>query len=170
MATMQTTPSDESPDYVQLPFENESPILSAVSSQKGWGGRAFNRFPESISRRRPMVQEGLVPGSESVTILLNQRRRHRRIPEPRMLFHARWSSLRDISPCSFESSVETLPAGVAKFRRRWWRSVNNYRLRMRAPSQRDGQQQSGKCNPFLHIVPRLLICGVPSTFGPALPH
>lgn len=108
-----------------------------------------------------MMQERFVTSPEAVAIFLNQRRWHRRIPEPRMLLHTRRLTLRDIASCSFESSVETLPARVAKFRRRRWRRINNHRLRMRAPSQRDGQQQSSKCKPFLHIVPRLLICGVP---------
>jgi len=60
-----------------------------------------------------MVQEGLIPGSKSVAIFLDQRRWHRGIPEPWMLFHARWLSLGDVPSCSFEPCVKSLPSRVA---------------------------------------------------------
>jgi hypothetical protein len=77
-----------------------------------------------------MMEECLVPSPEAVAILLDQRRWHRRIPEPRMLFHAWRPSLGDIPPRSFESSVKALPTGIAKLRRWRRRCINNHRLRM----------------------------------------
>jgi hypothetical protein len=68
-------------------------------------------------------------------IFLNQRRWHRRIPEPRMLFQARRFSLGNIAPGRFESSVVSLSRRVAKCRR--GRSIN-HGLRMRTSSQRHG--------------------------------
>jgi hypothetical protein len=103
-----------------------------------------------------MMQEGLVPSPETVAILFNQRRWHWRIPEPRMLLDTRPPSLGDIPPRSFESRVKALPASIAKLWRRRRRCINNHRPRMRASGQRYGQQQSSKCNPFLHIVPSLV--------------
>jgi len=96
-----------------------------------------------------MMQERIVPSPESMPIFLNQRRRHRRIPEPRMLFQARRFSLGYIAPGSFESSAISLSRRIVKCRR--GRSVN-HGLRMRASSQCHGQQQSSKCDQLLHFI------------------
>lgn len=83
------------------------------------------------------MQERIIPGPEPVPIFFHQRWRHRRIPEPRMLLHARRFSLGNIAPRRFESSVISLSRRIAECRR--WRSVNNYRLRMRTSRQHHGQ-------------------------------
>jgi hypothetical protein len=138
----------------------EAPSFPQFHRGKDGFPQTFNRFHKSIPRRRrrwrSMMQECLVPGPEAVAILLNQRRRHRRIPESRMLLHTRRPSLGDIPSRSFESRVKALTARIAKLWRRRRRCINNHRLRMRASGQRYGQQQSSKCNPFLHIVPSLV--------------
>ena len=82
-----------------------------------------------------MMQECLVPCPEAVAILLDQRRWHGRIPEPRMLLHTRRPSLRDIPSRGFKSRVKALSAGIAKLWRRRRRCINNHRLWMRASGQ-----------------------------------
>jgi len=108
---------------------------------------------QSIPRRRPTaMQKRLIPRPEPMPILLNQRRRHRRIPEPRMLFHTRRFPLGNIAPSRFESSVIPLPCRVVELRRRGRRRVNNHRPRMGTSRQCHGQQQSSQCNPLLHFI------------------
>ena len=102
------------------------------------------------------MDELIVAGPEAVAIFLKSWRWHGRIAESRMPFDAGRPSLRNISPCGFETIVIALPGCFGKLRGWRRRVINHHRLWMRTSGQRDRQQQRCQCKPFLHIVSSLV--------------
>jgi hypothetical protein len=92
--------------------------------------------------------------AESMPVIFNQGRTHRRVPEVRMPFHFRPSAVVNISPRRLHAVVKSLSRYLGINRRRW-RIV---RRRMTAPSQCHGQQErrQNQC-PFHEISPLLQI-------------
>jgi hypothetical protein len=96
------------------------------------------------------MQERLVALAEAMPVLFHCRGWNRRVAKPRVLFHAGRHIALHVAFCGFISVVKALARSVVEFGRRRGCGINSYRLRVRAPSQRKGQQQGPKCKPSLH--------------------
>jgi hypothetical protein len=85
---------------------------------------------------RTLVQEGVISVRKSATIIPEQRRRHRRIAEARMVLHAWRPSFGNVTPRRFKPIVVTLLGCISGGRR----GVNSYRMGMRTSGQTQGKQ------------------------------
>lgn len=92
----------------------------------------------SVARSRSAMKHRLIPLTEAVPKIFLQRRRNRRIPEPRMPARIGPESVVNVTLSSRNAIAVALLRRLA-VRRRW--CINNHRSRMRAPGDQCKRQK-----------------------------
>jgi hypothetical protein len=101
-------------------------------------------------RRWPVTECPLIAFAEAMAIVLQSRRRHGWVTEPRMPIDIRSKSLRDVAACRVESIVESALRDFSECGWRGRRGIDN-RPRVRTTGKGERQCQYSKCKCFTHF-------------------